>query len=155
MKRAIELLDEYESGIGLPPHSPPGSESELNKYFSFDRDVIEAMSAEECATTAYRLAQFSFYFQREVNRETAREKWAKSQLDDTISKELSGYDKFTKHDVKISMICQENSYAKTLRSIQIKAEQRVTRLTYLSSSIKNLSDTMMAIQKVKVARKYE
>lgn len=155
MQKAVKLLDEYEKGLGIPAHKPPGSEEELNEYFTWDRDVIEAMTAEQCASTAYRLAQFSFYLQRESNRETAREKWATAQLYDVIALKLNDYDKYMKTDVKISLICKEDSYAKVIQSIKLKAEQRVARLQYLSSSIKTLSDTMISVQKAKTARKYE
>jgi len=155
MNKAIALLDEYEKAIGLPKHNPPGEEEELNEYFMWDRDIIESMSAENCASTAYRLAQFSFYFQRETNRETAREKWAKSQLDAAVALKLNDYDKYLKYEVKVALICKEDSYAQVLENIRLKAEQRTTRLMYLSSSIKTLSDTLMSVQRAKMAKKYE
>lgn len=151
----MKILDEYESGIGLPLHINPGPETELNEYLSWNRDVIESMTAEQCASTAYRLAQYSFYFQRESNREAAREKWAKSQLDAVIAPQLNSYDKFMKHETKVSMVCRENSYAFTLDSIRTKAEQRMTRLMYLSSSLKALSDTIMSVHRAKMSKKYE
>ena len=155
MQRAVDLLDEYERGIGLPAHVPPGSDDELNEYFTWDRDVIEAISVEQCGAVAYRLAQFSFYIQRESNREIAREKWASTQLEDAVSSELDSYDKYMKYDVKVSLICKENTYAQVLRAIQKKAEQRISRLVYLASSIKNLSDTLIAIQRGKMSKRYE
>jgi hypothetical protein len=154
MNRAMGVLDEYESGIGLPKHQPPGTEDELQEFLTWDRKIVEGMSPDQCAGVAYRLAQYSFYLQRELNREEARMKWAKSQLEDTIATELGQYNQYMKHETKVSMICRENSYAKVIRQIQNKAESRVTRLTYLSAGIRNLSDTMIAVQRTK-ARKHE
>lgn len=152
MNKAVEILNEYESEIGLPKHKAPGTEEELQDYLNWDRSIIEGLSAERCASVAYRLAQFSFYLQRELNREEARMKWATSQLNDTIATNIGSYDKYMKHETKVSLICKENSYAQVMKTIYNKAEGRVTRLTYLSAGLRNLSDTMMAIQRTKARR---
>ena len=155
MKKALEVLDDYEKEIGLPKHESPGTEEELNNYFTWDRSMIEQLSAEALSACSYRLAQFSFYVQRESNRETARMKWAKHELDDAVVGQLDDYDKFMKFEMKVVAVCRDNSYANALRKIMNKAEQRVDRLTYLSSGIKNLSDNMKHARAIKVAKRYE
>ncbi len=142
MNKAIKILDDYENQIGLPAHDAPGSEEELNDYFTWDRSMIEQLPAETLAACSYRLAQYSVYIQREANRETATMQWAKHELDDAVVGQLDDYDKFMKFEMKVVAICRDNSYANALRKIMIKAEQRVDRLTYLSTGIKNLSDNM-------------
>ena len=155
MQKAMALLDEYENAIGLPKHNPPGTERELNDYLSWDRDVVEKLSAEQAGGVAFRLNQYTFYFQREFNREAARQNWAKTQLANVIAQELGSFDKYTKHEVKVSLICASNSYAQAINQILSNAENRVIRLTFLSTSIKNLADNMMSVQRAKAAKKYE
>lgn len=155
MKQVMKVLDEYESSLNLPEHKSPGEESELQEYFTWDRAVIENMTVEECGSTAYRLNQFAFYIQRESNRETSRITWAKAQLNSAVSNVLSNYQHIYNHEAKIVAATQDNSYASALADIIRYAEQRVNRLTYLSSSIRNLADNMLSIQRAKLVYKRE
>ena len=46
-----DILDEYESGIGLGKYSDAHNfiEEELNEYFTMSRDSIEKLTPEDCA----------------------------------------------------------------------------------------------------------
>ena len=147
MDVVIKALDDYETKAGLPQHMSPGEEDEMQIYFVMSRNEIESMTPSNAAAAAVRLSQFSFYIQREINREDGRVKWCSNQLDDAIAPLISQYDKFTKHEIKISMIANENRYVATLLKLKRYAEQRVSRLSFLSNSAKHLSETFLAIQR--------
>jgi len=143
------ILNEYEAKIGLPEFKPPGDEQELQDYLNYNRDHIEKLSAQECALIAYRLAQFAFHIQRAFNKEQSRMIWAKAHLDRTISGKLEEYSKYMKYEMKVASVVKEDSSAQALDAIMIYAKQRAERLTFLATSIKHLSDVMLANQRAK------
>ncbi len=144
------VLDEYESSNGIPSIKPPGEANEFDDYFSMNRDVIEKLSAEDCAQIAYRLGQYSYHLQRMFNREKARLAATQKLLDHIVAKHIHNYEnRILKHEVKVNLIAQQDSYAMSLTKIINYAEQRVLDLTFLSNTVKNLSDIMIENQRIK------
>tara|TARA_R110000803_G_scaffold169444_1_gene232455 strand:+ start:311 stop:778 length:468 start_codon:yes stop_codon:yes gene_type:complete len=147
MDRVMKALDDYEESAGLHAHIPPGEETELQEYFVLDRRSIEAMLPKEAASASVRLSAFAFYLQREVNREDTRVSWCTDQLDDVIAKELGQYDKYMKHEMKVSLIAQNNVYAGKVLRLKRYAEKRAQRLSFLASNTKHLSEAFQAVQR--------
>ncbi len=149
-----QILNEYESSNGIPSIRPPGETEEFDDYFSMNRDIIEKLSAEDCAQIAYRLGQFSYHLQRIHNREQARLAATQKLLDHVVAKNIHNYEKrILKYEVKVSLIAQENNYAMSLTKVINHAEQRVLSLTFLSNTVKNLSDIMIENQRIKRNKK--
>jgi len=148
------VLDEYEQKLGLPQHSPPGTEQELEIYLNQDRTEIECLDATQCASLNYRLNQYAFYLQRCINLERCRFQWANAHLKETVAPQLQNYDKYMKYEVKVSLICKENSYAKKLQDIINHTEQRITRLDSLSYNLQALSKTLSDLQRAKISERY-
>ena len=134
MELVEQTLNEYEESCGLPSLKSPCEKDELEKYLLMNRDQIEKLSSEDCGQIAYRLGQFSFYLQRLHNREHARMAWATNKLNDTIATEIGSFDKFMKHDTKVSLIKQTNEFAKVVGQIVSYTEQRIQRLNFIASS---------------------
>lgn len=143
------ILDEYEKSIGVPSCRPV-EESELSQYLSMNKDMIEKLSPEDCAIISMRLAQAAFYIQRTQNKEKSRSLWANSELTKLIAVENSNYDKYLRHDLKVATIIKDNSYASSLYEISRYADQRVQRLEFLATSLKNLSDVLINVNRAKV-----
>lgn len=146
-----KVLDEYESSLGLGQYSQSHSfqEDELNNYFSMSRDAIEKLTPEDCAQISYRLAQYSFFLQRTLNREIARHNWAESTIKETIADEINNYKGYGFVEKSLQAI-KHNDKAQALSKIQKYAKQRMDRLSYLSNSVKNLSDIILSVQRTKV-----
>jgi hypothetical protein len=146
-----DILDEYESSIGLNKYSDSHNftEDELNQYFTMPRDSIEKLSPEDCAQISYRLAQYAFFIQRTLNREIARHNWAEENIKETIADEINNYKGYGFVEKSIQAI-KHNDKASSLNKIKRYAQQRMDRLSYLSNSIKNLSDIMLSVQRTKV-----
>lgn len=134
-----QLIEKYERGLGIPEIKAPGEDSELQEYLNMERDVIEKLSPNRTWSISVRLSQFSFYLQRCINRNKAVVKFADYELNKLVAQEVGQYDKWTKHEVKVSLICKENVAAAELLQIKNYAEQIVERLTDLSAGIKSLS----------------
>lgn len=146
-----DILDEYESSIGLGKYSESHSfsEDELNQYFTMNRDAVEKLSPEDCAQISYRLAQYAFFIQRTLNREIARHNWAEENIKDTIADEINNYKGYGFMEKSLQAI-KHNDKATSLNKIKKYAQQRMDRLSYLANSIKNLSDIMLSVQRTKV-----
>lgn len=145
-----KILDEYENTIGLPSYENTVlPESELNQYLTMDRTVLEKLSPEDCAQISYRLVQFAFHIQRTLNRELARYNWADETLKETIADEINNYKGYG-YIEKSSQAIKHNDKANALNKIKKYAKQRSDRLSYIASSVKNLSDILLSVQKVKV-----
>lgn len=145
-----EILDQYENGLGLSTYSADIFDSaELNGYLSMNRDNIEKLSPEDCAQIAYRLGQFSFHIQRTANREIARYNWADETIKEIIADEINNYKGYGYIEKSLQAI-KHNDKANSLNTIKKYAKQRSDRLSYLATSIKNLSDIILSVQKTKV-----
>lgn len=146
-----EVLDEYETSIGLGKYSETHNftEEELSTYLNMRRDSIEKLNPEDCAQISYRLAQYAFFLQRTLNREIARYNWAEESIKETIADEINNYKGYGFLEKSLQAI-KHNDKATTLNKIKRYAQQRMDRLSYLANSVKNLSDIMLSIQRTKV-----
>lgn len=145
-----KILDEYELSLGIPAYQNKVlPEDELNQYLTMDRNVLEKLGPEDCAQISYRLGQFSFHVQRSINRENARYNWADETIKEVIADEINNYKGYG-YIEKSAQAIKHNDKAMSLNKIKKYAKQRSDRLTYISSSIKNLSDILLSIQKMKV-----
>lgn len=145
-----KILDEYEQSIGMPSHqSNTETSDEIHQYLTMSRDVIEKLTPEDCAQICYRLGQMSFHIQRTLNREIARHNWAEDTTKMIIAEELNNYKGYG-YIEKFYQAVKNNDKASTLYKIQKYAKQRMDRLSYLSNSLKNLSDILISIQRNKV-----
>lgn len=144
------VLDEYESSISLPRYVTNAlPQEELNEYLIMSRNTLESLSPEDCAQISYRLGQYSFHIQRSLNRELARLNWADEHIKEVISDEVNNYKGYGYLE-KYYQAVKHNEKADSLQKIKKYAKQRSDRLGYIASSIKNLSDILLNIQKIKV-----
>lgn len=145
-----KVLDEYESGIGLGSYNAAVfSEVELNQYLQMNRDELEKLTPEGCGEIAYRLGQFAFHVQRSLNRELSRLNWADETIKEIIADEINNYKGYGYIEKALQAI-KHNDKAASLNKIKKYAKQRSDRLQYLATNIKNLSDILLSIQKIKV-----
>jgi|TARA_Y100001938_G_C7912728_1_gene340441 hypothetical protein len=144
------VLDEYEIGLGLESYKGDFHDQSVKKYMGMPRQQMEKLTVEECAEAALLLGGFSFYLQRSYNREIARVGWASSSLKKIMSGKEAQYK--GSWDSQYYQAVKENTYASKLESIRVYAQQRADRLTYLASSVKNLSDLYINLQRAKINR---
>ncbi len=139
------VLDEYENVTGVSGFNRPGEPEELERYLTMDRKDIEALSVEDCGYIAMRLSQFAFHIQRAQNRELARVGWAKSRINITTAEEVQQQKGYGREE-KLWQAIKGNEYAKKLHQIQTFAEQRATRLNFMSSGLNNLAEMVKSIK---------
>lgn len=146
--KAEKTLDSYEKFSGVPEFIIYDSD-QVSKYFSMNIEQLNKLSPVECAEAAYILAQYSFYFQRMYNRESAKHRWAQDQLSKVVCDKMNDYDKYAKYDHKIELIAKENAVVEKLQSIISYTAQMMERMNFLSTSIKHMCETMSNLQKSK------
>tara|TARA_R110001583_G_scaffold50182_1_gene156571 strand:+ start:426 stop:914 length:489 start_codon:yes stop_codon:yes gene_type:complete len=144
------VLDEYEGKLGIGGYSEDFHDQSVKKYMSMPRQQMEKITVEECAEAALLLGGFSFYLQRSYNREVARVNWATSNLKKMISGREQQYS--GSWDSQYYQAVKEDGYATKLDNIKTYAQQRADRLTYLATSVKNLSDLYINLQRSKINR---
>ena len=144
------VLDEYESKLGIGGYSEDFHDQSVKRYMSMSRQQMEKITVEECAEAALLLGGFSFYLQRSYNREIARVNWATSNLKKMISGREDQYR--GSWDSQYYQAVKEDGYATKLDNIKTYAQQRADRLTYLATSVKNLSDLYINLQRSKINR---
>ena len=146
------LLREYSTGLGLGNIS---YNSESDKALSLKQEDLKNMSAEECGQYTYILAQYAFFLQKEYNRENAKFKWASHNLNIVVGKQYGNYgDKYTKHEIKVAMVVNENEFAKKLNEIILNATLRITELDFVSSRVATMSSILGELQKTKRSDSY-
>ena len=140
-----QILDEYESSLGLPKFKEfGGNEERIEQYLSMSRDQLEKLDRQTCAVIAYELVAYSVFIQRALNRQMARVNWAKENIKRIIGPKLGNY-KGSWNQQEYSAI-KDDDVANKLQRIKIYAQGRVDRLSFLASSLKNLGDFLKNLQ---------
>ena len=150
LEQIDSVLDEYENNLGLGAYTGDFHDQSVKTYMNMPRQQMEKLTVEECAEAALLLGGFSFYVQRSYNREVARVNWATSNLKKIVSGREGQY--VGSWDSQYHQAIKEDSYCSKLNAIRVYAQQRSDRLTYLASSVKNLSDLFTNLQRAKINR---
>ena len=114
------------------------------------RQQMEKLSIEDCAQAAILLGGFSFHLQRCFNRENARVNWADSRLKKLIAGKEQQYS--GSWDSQFQQAIKNDDFAKGLLKLKAYAQQRADRITYLATSVKNMSDLFKNLQMAKVMK---
>ena len=150
LEHVDSVLDEYEGSLGMSQYAGEFHDPSVKNYMSMPRQQMEKLTVEECAEAALLLGGFSFYLQRSYNREVARVNWANSCIKNMLAGRESQYS--GSWDSQYNQAIKEDGYASKLKKIQVYAQQRADRLTYLANSVKNISDLFVNLQRAKVNR---
>ena len=144
------VLDEYESSLGLPSFNDNFHDDTAKKYLQLTRNQIEKLTPDQCSEAALLLSSLAFHIQRSYNREIARINWADKILKSTIAGKEQSYR--GAWDSQFNQAIKEDGYASKISDIKRYAQQRADRLTYLSASIKGMSDIFLSVQRSKVLK---
>lgn len=154
LKEFESLVDKYETDINLlfPKCQPSNIESALN----LTEQDLNQMNSEECGAKAHTLSQYILYLQKEINRNTIRVNWAKNKMNLLIAAKFNEYgDKYTKVEIKMGMLCKENTYAAAINGILQHAEARITSLTNITMHVSLICNTLMSLQTSKRKQYHE
>jgi hypothetical protein len=123
---------------------------EVETILALKDEELRVLPRETCFSYAFLLAEFSLVVQKEQNRQTAKMKWAEHNLNIIVAKEQNNYgDKYTKYEIRKSMIIADNEYAKVLGDVIIKATCQIEELNFLATTINRMSDILKEYGKSK------
>ena len=141
------VLDEYESTLGLPQFNNEFHDDSAKQYLQLTRGQIEKLTPEQCGEAALLISSLAFHIQRSYNREIARINWADRILKSTVAGKEQSYR--GSWESQFIQAVKEDGYTTKIADIKRYAQQRADRLTYLSSSMKNMSDVFLNVQRSK------
>lgn len=143
-------LDSYLNSLGLKNlmYNP-----EIDECFGMSQDQLSHLTDCQCAEKAILLAEYSFFLQKEYNRQNGIKSWADKKLIELTAKEGSNYDKYTKWEAKRALIVNDNEYAKKLDEVYSSANQRCDEINHLAHSISILADKLSELNKTKRYKK--
>lgn len=136
-----KFLDEYLQNKGIYV-GPIKNQTDYERLMTLSYDEIKKLSDDDRQAMATTLAQFSFFLERDYNREQARLSWANSQIDKTIAKLTGQQDRFHPYEERKNDTISENEVAYKLNEIRIHAQARVDVLKGLSYKIRELVQTL-------------
>lgn len=143
LKSLDDILDEYESTIGLPGKDAYPS---MEKYLNPTEDV-SVLTAEQCGEHALALSRYSFFLQRRYNTEVARLNWAESTLNQYTGSRASEYiGEYKPVEERQALVIKNDSYATKLLKIRDHAKQRANRVFGLSQKIDNIVKSLLELQ---------
>jgi hypothetical protein len=155
MEKIIGILDDYEKNVGLPFTFDNGNfekslpYDDVKEYLEYSNEELRLLTIEECGHIQYQLTKFAMQIQRLSNREVQREQWCNNELYRMLGKVGENYNKFLKNNEKIFCLIHDDSYAMAVQKIREFAQYRMTRLNYISLSIKDVCENIRNVQKIK------
>ncbi len=136
-------LDEYEKKLNIYSIAPETVTNTANKIVAEENNITK-YGPEECIDNAYKLAQQSFYLQKEINKQEARIHWINEQIGKRIQPRLGQQVGTTFEERKLRAI-SENDLAAEMQNVKNVLERRVKRISYLSVKIDSLKEILMMI----------
>jgi hypothetical protein len=150
LEKLDSILDEYECSLGISMFSDQPDEESAKKYLRLSRNQIEKLTPDECAEAALLLASLSFHLQRAYNREVARVNWSSQVLKSTVAGREQSYK--GSWESQFNQAVSDDGYTRKVLAIKRYAQQRADRLTYLASSVKNMADVFINLQRAKATK---
>lgn len=141
-------LDEFEAGLGLPPHCPPAVEVEATRLLQMEPAQLRLLTAAECGENAFALEQFAFFLQRAANREQARLHRAEAVLRRLLPPLLRGRREYMLEEKKM-MAVSESAECREWECRRAEAQLRLDSLLYLANRVSALANLFVNIQQTR------
>lgn len=148
IKKVDAFLVKYAEEKGIFENKKLNIE-EVKGYLQMDRNELRALSAEDCGEISYIVCQLALEIQREVNKQTAMEKWADAQINKAIADTITNY-KIYNYDGQKQAAIKDNEYARKCLEVKMNAAIRVTDLQDMAKEIKNLGSILLDIRYTKI-----
>lgn len=145
LEEQAAFLDKWENDIGIKTISVP---PDIDYALSLTYNQLEKLTPEQCAHYAYVLSEYALYIQKLNNRESAKYKSINHEIGKLVAPKLSQYE-YISHEMKVHLIAKENTVVEGLFKRLNLQEQKLERLSFVSSHIKHLSDALNNVHRAK------
>lgn len=139
----LAAVDTYINGV----HSCFSSYNEdFLEAASLTFEDIDKCSRAELMNYSFILQQYSSYIQDELNKNVIVLNWTENIINDLLvkyEKDHGSFDKYTKYELKRSILFSDNSFAEKINEIRQTAQSRVTVLEGKVGTLKRMSDILL------------
>lgn len=138
-----EKLDKYEKELNIPQKFPEVVKNITTQILEHESDVSK-FTADESLDRAYKLSQYSFFLQKQINKENARIHFLNDEIEKLINPRL-GQVLGSTFDERKKRAISENPAASSMFQVKNILERRVLRLSFLAGKIDRIQDILMQI----------
>lgn len=150
-----KMLDEYTSKLGM---SFLKNDNAAEAILNYTQNDLKTLNEEECAENAYIIIRYSGYIQKENNRLQARIKWLERCIQLETANTIRTYgDKFTSFQERLLLAHNDktNEYMCKLQDLLMHCEIRKEELSFISSKVSAMADTLLKLKQGKRLAKWE
>lgn len=141
------MLADYNRSLGTAAIT---KDKDIEVVLEFTHEEIRSLGWEDCGIWSFRLARYAAFLQKEINRHSAKYKWAEHNIKIIVAKNQNNYgDKYTKYEVRRDMIIADNAYAQVLNKLLLQSMLRIEELNFLSTRIHTMSNILQDMSKSK------
>lgn len=155
IKNLDAMLDEYDVKTGINCFKHDTSVQSILNYTQTD---IRALTEEECGEDGYSLIRFAGYIQKESNRLNARIRWLQRCINIETAARIKDYgNNYTSYQERMFLAHNDstNEYMKKLQDILMHAEIRKEELSFLSSKVASMAQTLIDQKQSKRKQRWE
>lgn len=155
IKKLDIMLDEYDQKVGVSSFK---YDNQIESVLNYTQTDLRALTIEECGEDGFRLQRHSGYIQKECNRLNARIRWLHRCIDMEMAVRLKDYGtQYTSYNEKTFLACNDptNVYMKKLQDLLMHCEIRKEELSFISSKIASMAQTLIEQKQAKRQQKWE
>lgn len=156
LKKFESTLDDYLNRLQIAKIDASNVIDDALETLNLPSDVIRHLSADECAERAINLLKYKLEIQKDINRNKSRIIWAKSNLDNIVSRLADNYgNQYTKYEQKREMVIADDSYAEKLAHIILHAQSRLEETSQICYIIQSIANVLLDVQRTRRSENYE
>lgn len=145
VKDAEEILENYAESKGVKTKNI--KEDVADRYIEMEQENLRSLSAQECDEAAFLIAQKSITIQKEINKQTSINNWAKAILDLKVAKHAQQYQGSFLQKEK-QAISDNDGFLK-MEKVRRESQMRIDRLSGIPFHLDKLIKILMDLSQSK------
>ncbi len=134
-------LEEYLNKKGLPTPEPRS----IDQYLGMTRSELSSYAPEDLGEIAFEIDSYAYYLQDLVNQHETKKEMCRFQIEAIIGGRLDNYKVYGQREKWLAAI-HDDDHAMAFWENQNTHEIVITRLSYLSKRLEQLSRTLENLQ---------
>ncbi len=137
-------IDKFQTDQKLPQSLAVSVQTEVEELLSQDIGNLK-LTAEMYGEKALKLSQFSFFLQKQINKESAKIIWLNKKIDGIIGPRLKQQKAYSWEERKLSAIAEDDAAVK-FDKLKVMSEMKVSSLSYLGMKIDGIANKFSELQ---------
>ena len=123
---------------------------DIKEALNTSTEELRGLSEEACGIHGVIIHRYALYVQQEANKAQATLKAVESYIATLVAKEYDNYgDKYTKYEVKRSLVLSNHSHGEELNRIHIETQALNDSFSSLAYKMTSIGNSMIELQKTK------